>query len=219
MPKGENVLRKICIGTRGSRLALAQADEVVRSIGAGGVEVLIFDTAGDRDKDTPIDKVEGTDFFTDRIENALLKGEIDLAVHSAKDLPDRIPDGLTVAAVTPSIDADDVLVAKNNLKLSELPKGTKVGTSSKRRKEQLLELRSDLIVQDLRGNIDERLRKLDRGEYDAIIVAAAGLIRLGLEKRITERLPFETAKRQGSLALEIRDNDKELKEWLRAKFI
>jgi hydroxymethylbilane synthase len=192
---------------------------VVRRFGIGEHEIVVYDTSGDIDKDTPIAEVEGTDFFTDRIERALLKKEIDLAVHSAKDLPARIPEGLMIVATTESIDKDDVLVSKGNLKLSELPAGAKVGTSSRRRKESLLMLRSDLKLIDLRGNIEERMEKLNRGEYDAIVIAAAGLIRLGLEHRIAERLPFETAPGQGALALEIRKEDKELYAWLKARFI
>jgi len=212
-------LRRIRIGTRASRLALEQVNEVVRRFGIGEHEIVVYDTSGDIDKDTPIAEVEGTDFFTDRIERALLKKEIDLAVHSAKDLPARIPEGLMIVATTESIDKDDVLVSKGNLKLSELPAGAKVGTSSRRRKESLLMLRSDLKLIDLRGNIEERMEKLNRGEYDAIVIAAAGLIRLGLEHRIAERLPFETAPGQGALALEIRKEDKELYAWLKARFI
>ncbi len=212
-------MRKLRIGTRGSRLALAQVGEVVRSIGAWDTEVITLDTTGDLDKETPIDQVEGTDFFTDRIEKALLDEEIDLAVHSAKDLPDNLPEGLKIAALTDSIDPADVLVSRGNLKLAELPAAARVGTSSRRRKEQIGKTRPDLRILDLRGNIEERLGKLDAGEYDAIIIAAAGLIRLGLKERITERLPFETAQGQGSLALEIRENDEELKEWLKEKFI
>lgn len=212
-------MRKLRVGTRGSRLALAQTNEVVGWLGGWDASVITFNTTGDRDKETPIDRVEGTDFFTDRIEKALLEGKIDLAVHSAKDVPDAVPEGLMIAAVTRSIDPDDVLVSRDKLKLAQLPAGVKVGTSSRRRKEQLLKLRPDLEVVNLRGNIDERLARLDAGEYNAIVVAAAGLIRLGLEKRINERLSFETVKGQGSLALEIRENDVELREWLRAKFI
>lgn len=212
-------MRKIRIGTRGSRLALAQVGEVVGWLGTRDLELKVFETTGDLDKQTPINEVESTDFFTDKIEKALLNGEIDLAVHSAKDLPDATPEGLKIAAVTKSIDPADVLVSRRNLKLSELPPGARVGTSSRRRQDQLIRLRPDLRVVDLRGNIEERLAKLDQGKYDAIIMAAAGLIRLGLENRIAERLPFETAKGQGSLALEIRENDEELKEWLKARFI
>jgi len=212
-------LRKLCIGTRGSRLALAQVREVVEKLGVKEIAIKIYNTSGDLDKVTPIEKVEGTDFFTDKIEQALLGHEIDLAVHSAKDLPETIPEGLAIAVITRSIDPSDILVSRGNFKLGELPQGARVGTSSGRRKKQLLQVRPDLEVADLRGNLDERLEKLDRGEYDAIVVAAAGLIRLGLAERITERLPFETAKGQGALALEIRKEDQELELWLKEKFI
>ena len=212
-------MRKIRIGTRGSRLALVQVNEVVEKLGIEDFEIVVFETRGDRDKKTPLDQVEGTDFFTDRIEEALLKKEIDLAVHSAKDLPDQLPEGLEIAVVTDSIDPADVLVSRGNQKLTELPSGAKVGTSSQRRKEQIQRLRPDLRVADLRGNIEERLAKLDGGEYDAIVIAAAGLIRLGLQDRIAERLPFETAKGQGSLAIEVRKDDQEIVVWLKEKFI
>ncbi|MGB9612961.1 MAG: hydroxymethylbilane synthase [Candidatus Margulisiibacteriota bacterium] len=212
-------MRKIRIGTRGSRLALVQVNEVVEKLGIEDFEIVVFETRGDRDKNTPLDQVEGTDFFTDRIEEALLKKEIDLAVHSAKDLPDQLPEGLEIAVVTDSIDPADVLVSRGNQKLTELPSGAKVGTSSQRRKEQIQRLRPDLRVADLRGNIEERLAKLDGGEYDAIVIAAAGLIRLGLQDRIAERLPFETAKGQGSLAIEVRKDDQEIVVWLKEKFI
>ena len=212
-------MRKLCIGTRGSRLALAQVREVVEKLGVKEIAIKIYNTSGDLDKVTPIEKVEGTDFFTDKIEQALLGHEIDLAVHSAKDLPETIPEGLAIAVITRSIDPSDILVSRGNFKLGELPQGARVGTSSGRRKKQLLQVRPDLEVADLRGNLDERLEKLDRGEYDAIVVAAAGLIRLGLAERITERLPFETAKGQGALALEIRKEDQELELWLKEKFI
>lgn len=210
-------MQKLRIGTRGSRLALAQTKEVVERLGTDPVEVRIYETAGDIDKNTPIEKVEGTDFFTNSIENALINGEIDMAIHSAKDLPDKIPAKLKIAVLMRSIDPADVLVSKGNLKLAELPAGAIVGTSSRRRKEQLLKLRPDIKVADLRGNIDERLAKLDAGKYDAIVIAAAGLIRLGLEGRITERLTFETAKGQGSLALEVREGNKGLILWLKEK--
>jgi len=198
---------------------LAQVREVVEKLGVKEIAIKIYNTSGDLDKVTPIEKVEGTDFFTDKIEQALLGHEIDLAVHSAKDLPETIPEGLAIAVITRSIDPSDVLVSRGNFKLGELPQGARVGTSSGRRKKQLLQVRPDLEVADLRGNLDERLEKLDRGEYDAIVVAAAGLIRLGLAERITERLPFETAKGQGALALEIRKEDQELELWLKEKFI
>jgi hydroxymethylbilane synthase len=212
-------LRKIRIGTRGSRLGLVQVEETLRFLGEVEHEILTFDTSGDIDRKTPVSEVEGTDFFTDSIERALLKGEIDMAVHSAKDLPDSLPEALTIAAVTKSIDEDDVLASKGNLTLRELFPGAKVGTSSKRRKEALRKIRPDLQIVDLRGNVEERIKRLDKGEFDAIVIAAAGLIRLGLEDRISERLPFETARGQGSLAIEIRQGDSELKKWIKEKFI
>jgi len=201
-------------------LSLAQAREVISVLDDGTVqfEVLTFETKGDRDRTTPIDETEGSDFFTDAVEEALLKGSVDIAVHSAKDMPDRQKKGLTVAVVTPSVDPDDVLVSRNGLKLGELPPGATVGTSSKRRKEAVKALRPDIRIADLRGNIGERLEKLDKGEFDAIVVAAAGLIRLGLGDRITERLPITGAKGQGSLAIEIRGSDRELLKWLGKKY-
>jgi len=206
-------LRKIRIGTRGSRLALAQVKEAKSLLPEADYEIVIFETAGDRDKLSPADQVD----FTGAIEAALLENKIDLAVHSAKDLPDTVKDGLLIFTMR-SIDEDDALVSKNNLKLAELPKGAKIGTSSGRRREQAFLIRPDLQILDLRGNIDERLDKLDRGEYDAIIVAAAALVRLRLDDRIAERLDFETAKGQGSLAIQARKDDGEIKEWLE-KFI
>ncbi len=212
-------MRKIRIGNRSSRLALAQAAEITKQFGEQEIELLTFATSGDLDKETPIDQVEGTDFFTDRIEQALLEKKIDLAIHSAKDLPKEIPSGLEITVFTPSADSSDALVSRNNLKLADLPAGSKVGTSSKRRKEQLLKFAPQVKVVDLRGSIDERLAKLDQGEYDAIIIATIALKRLGLEHRISEKLSFVTASGQGSLALEVRKEDKDLRQWLKQKFI
>ena len=212
-------MRKIRIGNRSSRLALAQAAEITKQFGEQEIELLTFATSGDLDKETPIDQVEGTDFFTDRIEQALLEKKIDLAIHSAKDLPKEIPSGLEITVFTPSADSSDALVSRNNLKLADLPAGSKVGTSSKRRKEQLLKFAPQVKVVDLRGSFDERLAKLDQGEYDAIIIATIALKRLGLEHRISEKLSFVTASGQGSLALEVRKEDKDLRQWLKQKFI
>lgn len=187
----------------------------MKLLGDGGTnfEVKIYNTTGDMDKSTPISEVDGTNFFTDSIEKALLNGEIDIAVHSAKDLPDVIPEGLTIVVVTKSIDPYDVLVSKRNLKLDKLFHGAKIGTSSNRRKEQLRKFRNDFQIVDIRGNIEDRLAKLDSGDLDGIVIAAAGLIRLGLENRITQRIPFEIVTPhplQGSLAIEVRENDKEI---------
>jgi len=195
-------------------LALKQVEEIVRLLGEQSLrfEVKTYDTSGDRDKITPISKIEGGDFFTDTIEKALLNGKIDVAIHSAKDLPDVI-DELVVCALTKSIDPYDVLISKRNLKLDELPYGAKIGTSSLRRKEQLKKFRCDLQIVDIRGNIEERLGKLDRSDLDGIVIAAVGLIRLGLEHRITQRIPLEILKPhplQGALAVEVREDDIEM---------
>lgn len=176
-------------------------------------EIKPYNTTGDTDRITPISEIDGTDFFTDTIEKALLNGEIDIAVHSAKDLPDKIPEGLSIVAVTESIDPYDVLVSKRNLQLSELPYGAKIGTSSQRRKEQVKKFRKDFQIVDIRGNIEDRLAKLDSSDLDGIVIAAAGLIRLGLADRITQRIPFEILiphPLQGSLAIEIRKDDEEM---------
>lgn len=223
--------RTIRIGTRTSPLALKQVDEVTESLKRLypeiGFEVIGIDTYGDKDKATPISDVEGSDFFTREIEDALLKGEIDFAVHSAKDLPDMIPEGLHIAALTGSIDPYDALVSKGDLKLDELPCGAKIGTSSLRRKAQLKSYRDDFEIVDIRGNIEERLRLLDGNgsqfpvpgsrPLDAIVIAACALVRLGLEDRAAERIPFEILKPhplQGSLAIEARKGDRDLIELL-----
>jgi hydroxymethylbilane synthase len=207
-------LRKVRIGSRASRLARAQIKEIEELLPEMESKTIFFETSGDKDRQTPIDLVEGSDFFTDVIENALREKKIDLAIHSAKDLPDKLGADFKVALLTDPIDPSDVLVSKDNLRLDQLPKGAKVGTSSKRRKEQLLLSRPDLKIVDLRGDVDQRMERLDSGEYDAIVIAAAGVIRLGLEDRISERLPFKTAEGQGSLAIEVRKDDKELIGWL-----
>ncbi|MCM8798608.1 MAG: hydroxymethylbilane synthase [Candidatus Omnitrophica bacterium] len=205
------------IGTRRSPLALKQVEEVLTNLKKFypdfKAEMIGIDTYGDKDKITPIWKVEGTDFFTREIEEALLKGEVDFAVHSAKDLPDKIPDGLTIVAITKSIDPYDALVSKNNLKIDELPIGAKIGASSFRRKTQLKKYRDDFRIIDVRGDIEERLKKLETDNLDAIIVAACALVRLGLECKIAQRIPFEILKPhplQGSLAIEVRGDNKEL---------
>ena len=176
-------------------------------------EVVRISTYGDRDKTTPISEIEGIDFFTRDIDEAILKGDVDFAIHSAKDLPDKLPEGLTVAAITESIDPQDVLVSKHGLKLDKLPYKAKIGTSSLRRKQGLKKYRSDFQIVDIRGNIEERLEKLDKDDLDAIVIAAAGLLRLGLEDRITERIPFEIItphSLQGRLAIAARKNDEDI---------
>ncbi|MDI6606358.1 MAG: hydroxymethylbilane synthase [Candidatus Omnitrophota bacterium] len=214
----ENCLtRTYKAGTRTSPLALKQVEEVAGYLRDAGVkldiEVIGIVTAGDRDKVTPISDMEGTDFFTREIERALLNKDIDFAVHSAKDLPDIIPEGLYIAAITERIDAYDALVSKNNLTIEKLPQGAKIAASSRRRKEQLVIYRNDFKVVDIRGNIEERLRYFDAADLDAIIIAACALKRLGLENRISQRIPFEILKPhflQGCLAIETRQDNTEL---------
>lgn len=218
--------RKLRVGTRRSPLALRQVEEVISALKAIPdlkVEIVGIDTYGDRDKVTPISDMEGTDFFTREIDQALLKGEIDFAVHSAKDLPDVIPNGIKIVAITRSIDPYDALVSRNSLKIDKLPPGARIGASSSRRKEQLRKYRSDFNIIDIRGTIEERLRLLRRprndGELDAIIVAACALVRLGLQHRIAQRIPFEILKPhtlQGCLAVEAREDNKELMDLLKA---
>lgn len=206
------------VGTRTSPLALAQVREIAQALKmiAPGVtlKIVSMDTAGDLDKKTPISGMEGTDFFTREIDKALLNKKIDLAVHSAKDLADRIPEGIVIAATTRSVDPYDVLVSKGHLKLRDLPKGARVGTSSERRKSQLRAYRPDLRLVDIRGTMGERLDKLVSQNLDAIVIAGAGLTRLGLERRITERISLRILRPhplQGSLAVAVRAGDKELK--------
>ena len=209
-------------GTRTSPLALKQAEEVLESLRrfypTFKAKVIRINTSGDKDRDTPISEIEGSDFFTREIDKALLRREIDFAIHSAKDLPDEIAKGLKVAAITASIDPRDVLVSKGNLKLSELPVGAKIGTSSLRRKIQLKAYRDDFEIIDIRGNIGKRLNILSNSDLDAILIAAAGLIRLGLEGEISQRLSTEIIQPhpyQGALAIVVRREDRELFKLLR----
>lgn len=202
------------IGTRTSPLALKQVEEILLALRRiypdFKAKIIGIDTYGDKDKVTPISQIEGTDFFTKEIDDALLKDEIDFAVHSAKDLPDALREGLVIAAQTRSIDPYDASISKNSLKLAELPHGARIGTSSLRRKTQLARFRDDFDIVDIRGNIKERLEKIDNDKLDAIVIAACALVRLGLENRITQRIPFEILKPhplQGALAIVARADD------------
>ncbi len=208
-----------CIGTRTSPLALKQVEEVLSALKkfypGFKLEVIGIETYGDKDKITPICKIEDTDFFTREIDEALLKKDIDLAVHSAKDLPDILKRGLMIAAQTGSIDPYDALISRHGFKLAQLPLGAKIGTSSISRKTQLSIYRNDFDIVDIRGNIGQRLERLDIGkpELDAIVIAACALIRLGLESRITERIPFDIIKPhplQGKLSVVMREGSKDL---------
>jgi hydroxymethylbilane synthase len=196
----------LLIGSRGSQLALWQANWVRQRLESLGetCRVEIIRTTGDKITDVPLAKVGAKGLFTKEIEEALLDGRIDLAVHSLKDLPTELPEGLTISGIPEREDARDALVGR---KLDDLPRSAKVGTSSLRRVAQLRAIRRDLVIESVRGNLDTRLRKLGEGQYDALVVAAAGLRRLGWEARIAECLPVEVmcpAVGQGALAIETR---------------
>ena len=181
------------IATRKSALALWQANHVqdllIEAHPGIEIELVKIVTEGDRVLDRPLAEIGGKGLFLKELERAMLDGEADLAVHSMKDVPASMADGLVLDAVLPRANPYDALVSRDGRLLADLPTGSRVGTSSLRRKSQLLALRPDLEVADLRGNVDTRLRKLDEGQYDAIILACAGLQRLGLGDRITETLP------------------------------
>src|SRR5881275_2508237 len=196
----------LVIASRGSQLALWQARWVQSQLAALGHEsrIEIIKTTGDKITDVPLAKVGTKGLFTKEIEEALLDGRADLAVHSLKDLPTELPAGLVLAAVPEREDPRDAVVGKC---IDDLPNGARVGTSSLRRSAQLKKLRPDLVIESIRGNLDTRLRKLDEGQYDAIVLAAAGLKRLGWGDRIAEILSPEQmcpAVGQGALAIEAR---------------
>lgn len=202
----------IRIGTRGSALALAQSTwvkaQLMQNQPSLVVELRIIKTSGDRLIDTPIQALGGKGVFTKEIEEALLQNEIDLAVHSMKDLPPRLPVGLVIAAVPKREDARDVLVTRENRVFADLPSGTTIGTSSLRRQAQLLHKRHDLSMLAIRGNVDTRLRKLDERQVDALVMAAAGLKRIGRADRIGEYLTDDvcvSAVAQGALGIEARE--------------
>jgi len=209
-------LRPLSIGSRGSALALWQAEHVRRllreRIGADAT-IIVIKTAGDRAVDVPFGRVGTKGMFLKELEDALLDGRIDLAVHSLKDVPTEMPAGLTLAAFLERDDVRDALVSRTGAKLDALPPRARIGTSSLRRASQLRHYRPNLGVAEIRGNVDTRLSKLDRGDYDAIVLAKAGLDRLGLSQRITEILPAEIslpAAGQGALTIEARADDAEL---------
>ena len=205
----------ITIGTRGSKLALVQAEWVLaklREINPGlKASIVKIVTRGDQEINTGLDKFAGQGIFVKELERALIDGKIDLAVHSLKDMPITIPGELSLAAVTLRFDPRDVLISRAG-RLTELIPGSKIGTGSIRRTVQLLAYRSDLEICEIRGNIDTRLRKVFKGELDGIVIAAAAMIRMGGEDKITEYLPVEhfvPAVGQGALGIEIRSSDKE----------
>lgn len=200
------------IGTRGSELALWQARHVAARLAALGApaELVVVKTAGDRITDVPLSQVAGKAFFTKELEDALLAREIDLAVHSLKDVATALPEGLALGAVLEREDPRDALVARGAASLAALPAGARVGTSSLRRRAMLARVRPDLELAELRGNVPTRLQRLADGDYDALLLAAAGLVRLGLGAEIRERLPLDAflpAVAQGAMAIELRAGD------------
>ena len=211
----------ITIGTRKSLLALWQSnyikDCLEKKYPDCEVRLQKIVTKGDKILDVPLSKIGGKGLFTKEIETALLEGEVDLAVHSLKDMPTKLPDGLCLTAITRRAVVGDAFVSNKYRTFAEMPAGAVLGTSSLRRKAQLLARRPDLDIRDLRGNVDTRLRKLDDGQYDAIILAAAGLTRLGYADRIRETLPCEfciPAVGQGALAIECRSDNTEVRNLL-----
>lgn len=215
----------IKIGTRGSALALAQANEtrdrLIRAhpgLGApGAVELVVIKTGGDRIQDRALSEAGGKGLFTREIEEALLSGAIDLAAHSMKDMPTQLPDGLEIGAYLPREDVRDAFLSRSGVALEDLPQGAVLGTASLRRQAQMLALRPDLSIVLLRGNVDTRLRKLAEGEIDAMLLAMAGLRRLGLEDRATVPMPVERllpAVAQGAIGLERRSGDVRIAELL-----
>lgn len=206
--------KNLIIGTRGSQLALWQAhfiqSEIQSLFPELKVDLSIIKTTGDAITDRPLALVGGKGLFVKEIESALLNNEIDLAVHSMKDMPGELPEGLRIGAVPKRANPFDVLISRDGALLKNYKKGAKIGTSSLRRASQLKHIRPDIMIESIRGNLDTRIRKLKSGEYDAIVLAAAGLLRLGQEKEITEYLD-ETimipAVGQGALCIETRKND------------
>jgi len=203
------------IGSRGSQLALWQANHVAGLLRSRGLQVEIetIRTTGDKITEVSLAKVGTKGMFTKEIEEALADRRVDLAVHSLKDLPTDVPKGFKIAAVLKREDARDALVSPRFARLADLPQGARVGTSSLRREAQLRAMRRDLKVEPLRGNVDTRLRKLEAGEFDAIILAAAGVRRLGREDVVREFLAVEQmcpAAGQGALAVEVREGDQQM---------
>ncbi|TFH31549.1 MAG: hydroxymethylbilane synthase [Deltaproteobacteria bacterium] len=206
------------LGSRGSTLALWQAEhiraEVERHTGRK-VEITKIKTTGDVILDVPLSKVGGKGLFVKEIEEALLANRIDLAVHSMKDVPTDLPGGLEISCITRREDPRDAFLSVKYARLEDLPPGAHVGTSSLRRQTQLLSLRPDLSIGQLRGNLDSRIRKMEEGQYDAILLAAAGLRRLGWEGKIREYIPADVsipAIGQGALGIEIRRDDARTRE-------
>jgi hydroxymethylbilane synthase len=216
MPQSNS--RPLRLGTRGSKLALAQAEMVRAGLAAKGftgIEIVVLKTSGDRIQDRSLADSGGKGLFTKELEEALLDERIDLAVHSMKDVPVAIPAGLAISALLPREDPRDAFISNRWKSLAELPQGAVFGTSSVRRHAQVARTRPDLQIKLLRGNVDTRLAKLDAGDYDAMLLAVAGLKRLGLSNRITTYLETDgwlPALAQGAVGIEIRDTDTHARE-------
>src|SRR5690349_20660816 len=210
---------KLRIGSRGSQLALWQANHISALLPARGheVEIEIIHTTGDKITDVALAKVGTKGMFTKEIEEALAANRVDLAVHSLKDLPTELPAGFEIAAITERQDPRDAFCSRHHSNVEDLPKGARVGTSSLRRQAQLKAIRPDLDIHPLSGNVDTRLRKLEQGEYDAIILAAASLKHLGKTKLNKQIIPAEImypAAGQGALGIEIREGDAKARQLL-----
>lgn len=213
----------INIGTRSSKLALWQAhqvkDALMRCFPKMVVNIIPFKTKGDAVLEVALSKIGDKGLFTREIENALLNGEVDIAVHSLKDLPTDLPEGLRLGGVLPRGEVRDVLVSRDGRSLKELTSNDRIGTSSLRRQAQILHKYPNLKVVDIRGNVETRLRKMEEGLCDALVMAGAGFIRLGLEEKITEFLEPEVilpAVSQGAVAMEIRSDDSLVSEVVKA---
>ncbi len=215
--------RTITIGTRGSELALWQTNWVHKHLSDTfpdlDIRIEIIKTKGDKILDVPLAKIGDKALFTKELDIAMLKDEIDIAVHSLKDLPTRLPGGICLAAITERWDVRDAFISKRYSKWSDLPKGATVATGSLRRQAQLLYQRPDLNIMDLRGNLNTRFKKFDESDWDAMILAVAGIERLGWGKRISEKISTEVllpAVGQGSFAITTREQDRQVREVLRA---
>ncbi len=223
MENGQEMQSKIRIGTRGSKLALAQAHQIrARLMTAHNLElddfsIKIIKTTGDIITDKPLAEFGGKGLFTKEIEEALTASEIDLAVHSMKDMPTKLPEGLEISCLLPREDVRDAFISLKASRLADLPKGASLGTSSLRRQAQVKQLRPDLTVIPYRGNVDSRLRKLDDGVADATLLAYAGLRRLGLENRVTSLIEVSDmlpAIAQGAIGVETRIGDERMAKYL-----
>jgi hydroxymethylbilane synthase len=216
------ISRELRIGTRGSQLALFQAnwvkEKLVQAHPHLKVTLTKIKTTGDKIQDAPLAKIGGKGLFVKEIEEALIQKRIDLAVHSIKDVPTELPEGLYLSVITKREDPRDVFISKDGIRLKDLSRGARIGTSSLRRQAQLLHFREDLVMIPLRGNLDTRLKKLKTLKLDGIVLALAGVRRLGLEVKITEVIPTEIslpAIGQGALGIETRKGDEEVEETTR----